>query len=145
MVDFIFYFTDVIPLCVEQLLIGVDVWKCDCSDASFGYPGGPLLFKNLNFGIDLDSRVASKNDSLYWWHFMLPVRCINCWVVNLDSFQAYSEFLVNNFAFSTYLLLIYLFVCSFLIIQYSTPLQGHFIDNCRLSYCLCIIMSLRFF
>lgn len=35
--------------------------KCDCSDASFGYPGGPLLFKNLNFGIDLDSRIASKN------------------------------------------------------------------------------------
>lgn len=32
----------------------------DCSDASFGYPGGPILFKNLNFGIDLDSRVASK-------------------------------------------------------------------------------------
>lgn len=28
------------------------------SDASFGYPGGPLLFKNLNFGIDLDSRLA---------------------------------------------------------------------------------------
>ncbi|KAF5478030.1 hypothetical protein F2P56_004623 [Juglans regia] len=28
------------------------------SDASFGYPGGPLLFHNLNFGIDLDSRVA---------------------------------------------------------------------------------------
>ncbi|KAL7155104.1 hypothetical protein ABFS83_03G052100 [Erythranthe nasuta] len=28
------------------------------SDASFGYPGGELLFKNLNFGIDLDSRVA---------------------------------------------------------------------------------------
>ncbi|KAH9621008.1 hypothetical protein KSS87_004545 [Heliosperma pusillum] len=27
-------------------------------DASFGYPGGPLLFKNLNFGIDLDSRIA---------------------------------------------------------------------------------------
>ena len=32
-----------------------------CSDASFGYPGGPILFKNLNFGIDLDSRIASKN------------------------------------------------------------------------------------
>lgn len=31
-----------------------------CSDASFGYPGGPILFKNLNFGIDLDSRIASK-------------------------------------------------------------------------------------
>ena len=30
-----------------------------CSDASFGYPGGPTLFKNLNFGIDLDSRIAS--------------------------------------------------------------------------------------
>lgn len=28
------------------------------SDASFGYPGGPLLFKNLNFGIDLDSRLS---------------------------------------------------------------------------------------
>ncbi|CAM6121308.1 unnamed protein product [Calypogeia fissa] len=28
------------------------------SDASFGYPGGPTLFKNLNFGIDLDSRLA---------------------------------------------------------------------------------------
>ncbi|KAG5382763.1 hypothetical protein IGI04_034233 [Brassica rapa subsp. trilocularis] len=28
------------------------------SDASFGYPGGPLLFRNLNFGIDLDSRIA---------------------------------------------------------------------------------------
>ncbi|GAB4834613.1 ATP-binding cassette sub- F member 3 [Ancistrocladus abbreviatus] len=28
------------------------------SDASFGYAGGPTLFKNLNFGIDLDSRIA---------------------------------------------------------------------------------------
>ncbi|XP_017436410.1 ABC transporter F family member 3 [Vigna angularis] len=28
------------------------------SDASFGYSGGPILFKNLNFGIDLDSRIA---------------------------------------------------------------------------------------
>lgn len=28
------------------------------NDASFGYPGGPILFRNLNFGIDLDSRVA---------------------------------------------------------------------------------------
>nr|CAB3448401.1 unnamed protein product [Digitaria exilis]CAB3451563.1 unnamed protein product [Digitaria exilis] len=28
------------------------------SDASFGYPGGPTLFKNLNFGIDLDSRIS---------------------------------------------------------------------------------------
>ncbi|GJP45713.1 hypothetical protein CLOM_g5061 [Closterium sp. NIES-68] len=28
------------------------------TDVSFGYPGGPLLFKNLNFGIDLDSRLA---------------------------------------------------------------------------------------
>ncbi|EOY25102.1 PREDICTED: ABC transporter F family member 3 isoform X1 [Theobroma cacao] len=28
------------------------------SDASFGYPRGPTLFKNLNFGIDLDSRIA---------------------------------------------------------------------------------------
>ncbi|KAL6578858.1 ATP-binding cassette sub- F member 3 [Orobanche minor] len=35
------------------------------SDASFGYPGGPLLFKNLNFGIDLDSRVASNCLCIY--------------------------------------------------------------------------------
>ncbi|XP_024537100.1 ABC transporter F family member 3 [Selaginella moellendorffii] len=28
------------------------------SDASFGYPGGPVLFRNLNFGLDLDSRLA---------------------------------------------------------------------------------------
>jgi len=35
-------------------------FKFGCSDASFGYPGGPTLFKNLNFGIDLDSRIASK-------------------------------------------------------------------------------------
>ncbi|CAI5535767.1 unnamed protein product, partial [Closterium sp. Naga37s-1] len=28
------------------------------TDVNFGYPGGPLLFKNLNFGIDLDSRLA---------------------------------------------------------------------------------------
>ncbi|CAN6455584.1 unnamed protein product [Victoria cruziana] len=33
------------------------------SDASFGYGGGPLLFKNLNFGIDLDSRIASGQKS----------------------------------------------------------------------------------
>ncbi|KAE8672381.1 ABC transporter F family member 3 [Hibiscus syriacus] len=30
-----------------------------CSDASFGYPGGPILFKNLNFGIDLHSHIAT--------------------------------------------------------------------------------------
>lgn len=35
-----------------------------CSDASFGYAGGPLLFRNLNFGIDLDSRIASKKAPL---------------------------------------------------------------------------------
>eukprot|EP00898_Chlorokybus_atmophyticus_P008045 jgi/Chlat1/8241/Chrsp77S07670 len=28
------------------------------TDACFNYPGGPMLFKNLNFGIDLDSRLA---------------------------------------------------------------------------------------
>jgi ATP-binding cassette subfamily F protein 3 len=28
------------------------------SDASFGYPRGPVLFKNLNFGIDLDSHIS---------------------------------------------------------------------------------------
>ncbi|EFJ43918.1 hypothetical protein VOLCADRAFT_65399 [Volvox carteri f. nagariensis] len=28
------------------------------NDVSFGYPGGPTLFKNLNFGLDLESRFA---------------------------------------------------------------------------------------
>lgn len=28
------------------------------TDVTFGYPGGPLLFNNLNFGLDLDSRLA---------------------------------------------------------------------------------------
>ena len=30
------------------------------SDVEFGYPGRPSIFKNLNFGIDLDSRLASE-------------------------------------------------------------------------------------
>ncbi len=28
------------------------------NDVSFGYPGGPTLFRNLNFGIDVESRFA---------------------------------------------------------------------------------------
>ena len=28
------------------------------SDVSFNYPDGPTLFHNLNFGIDMDSRLA---------------------------------------------------------------------------------------
>ena len=28
------------------------------TDVYFGYPGGPVLFKNLNFGLDLESRFA---------------------------------------------------------------------------------------
>lgn len=28
------------------------------NDISFGYPGRPILFANVNFGIDLDSRIA---------------------------------------------------------------------------------------
>ena len=28
------------------------------SDVDFGYPGGQKLFKNLNFGLDLESRCA---------------------------------------------------------------------------------------
>mmetsp|Transcript_9139 Transcript_9139/g.17183 ORF Transcript_9139/g.17183 Transcript_9139/m.17183 type:complete len:776 (-) Transcript_9139:93-2420(-) len=28
------------------------------NDVSFGYPGGPTLFKKLNFGLDMDSRLA---------------------------------------------------------------------------------------
>ena len=27
-------------------------------DVSFGYPGGPTLFSDLNFGLDMDSRFA---------------------------------------------------------------------------------------
>ncbi len=28
------------------------------NDVSFGYPGGPLLFTGLNFGLDMESRFA---------------------------------------------------------------------------------------
>ena len=28
------------------------------NDVDFGYPGGPVLFRNLNFGIDMESRFA---------------------------------------------------------------------------------------
>ncbi len=28
------------------------------NDVSFGYPGGPTLFHNLDFGLDLESRFA---------------------------------------------------------------------------------------
>ena len=28
------------------------------SDVSFNYPDGPTLFQDLNFGIDMDSRLA---------------------------------------------------------------------------------------
>lgn len=28
------------------------------NDVSFGYPGGPTLFHDLNFGIDMESRFA---------------------------------------------------------------------------------------
>ena len=28
------------------------------NDVSFGYPGGPTLFRNLDFGIDTESRFA---------------------------------------------------------------------------------------
>ena len=27
-------------------------------DVSFGYPGGPTLFRNLDFGLDMESRLA---------------------------------------------------------------------------------------
>ena len=28
------------------------------NNVSFGYPGGPVLYRDLNFGIDMDSRLA---------------------------------------------------------------------------------------
>ena len=33
-------------------------FTCVVSDVDFGYPGQPILFKNLNFGIDMESRIA---------------------------------------------------------------------------------------
>lgn len=47
-------------LCKSHMIL-LMFGKSEYSDASFGYPGGPLMFKNLNFGIDLDSRIASKD------------------------------------------------------------------------------------
>ena len=42
-------------------------------DVDFGYPGGPTLFRNLNFGIDMESRFAmvGPNGKLVWASFML--------------------------------------------------------------------------
>lgn len=57
---------------------------CDCSDASFGYPGGPLLFKNLNFGIDLDSRIASKDGTSYF--LSICDYCIKVGLVTIMKF-----------------------------------------------------------
>lgn len=48
-------------VCLSSLIRIIWCLCLCCSDASFGYPGGPILFKNLNFGIDLDSRIASKD------------------------------------------------------------------------------------
>lgn len=36
------------------------LWFKFCSDVFFGYFGGFILFKNLNFGIDFDSWLVSK-------------------------------------------------------------------------------------
>lgn len=71
------------------LLCSLHLFTCcnGFSDASFGYPGGPTLFKNLNFGIDLDSRVASKivlntinsnfpSITIYYYVVTLFLRCI---------------------------------------------------------------------
>lgn len=66
--------------------------KCDCSDASFGYPGGPILFKNLNFGIDLDSRIASKIVYLRK-HFVLQM-CNLC--LALAGVHFYHAWLCHN-------------------------------------------------
>lgn len=29
-----------------------------CNDITFGYPGCPILYSNVDFGVDLDSRIA---------------------------------------------------------------------------------------
>ncbi|KAK4837076.1 hypothetical protein QYF36_002636 [Acer negundo] len=52
----------------------VDFLECDCNDTSFAYPGRLILFKNLNFGIDLDSRIAiQKRGENFWTEFELFV------------------------------------------------------------------------
>lgn len=38
-----------------------DVMLLILLDVEFGYPGRPLLFDNLNFGVDLDSRSISSH------------------------------------------------------------------------------------
>ena len=48
-------------------------------DVDFGYPGGPTLFKNLNFGIDMESRFAmvGPNGKFVWTDFM--VQAVVAW------------------------------------------------------------------
>ena len=47
--DYIFKFPAAEP--VSPPILGFN-------DVDFGYPGGPQLFRNLNFGIDMESRFA---------------------------------------------------------------------------------------
>ena len=46
------------------------------NDVSFGYPGGPTLFHDLNFGIDMESRFAmvGPNGAPHCQGFALMVR-----------------------------------------------------------------------
>ncbi|XVF09051.1 hypothetical protein REPUB_Repub07fG0057800 [Reevesia pubescens] len=73
-------------------------------DASFGYPGGPLLFRNLNFGIDLDSRIAnfrslelSPVDGGTLTDFMhlrgLHMRSLGCVIVRFQDKESHHIFL----------------------------------------------------
>ena len=54
------------------------------SDVSFNYPDSPTLFQDLNFGIDMDSRLAmvGPNGELmpyhsqdFAWHTLQPGIC----------------------------------------------------------------------
>ena len=47
-------------------------------DVSFGYPGGPQLFHNLNFGIDMESRFAMVGPNGGSTNLTLTLGCSHC-------------------------------------------------------------------
>ena len=64
-------------------------------DVDFGYPGGRTLFRNLNFGIDMESRFAmvGPNGKLVWTSFMMhaTIACLVSHTGTCVASRLYSE------------------------------------------------------
>merc|ERR1712137_919108 len=72
-------------------------------DVSFGYEGQPLLFKNVNLGVDLESRVAlvgrngsGKSTLLYLFTGQLAPNSGNIYLNNRIRFATFSQHFVDQ-------------------------------------------------